>query len=503
MRRNRWLIGLVLAPVVLVMAGCTGTGNSTPPSRQLSIGATAIPDSMDPTTNANAAIPQALLYNVYETLVKLDGNGNIRPLLAKEWTISNDGLTYTFSLQAGATFNSGDPLDADAVVKSFQRIQQNPSVTAVNKTEMSVVSSIMAVNATTVKVVLSQPSNMWLYNMAGSAGIIVDPAHLDDLANTPAGSGPYTLKDWVKGSSVVLQKASNYWGTPARFDIVTFRYFSDPNAMNTAMLSGDLDVISNLAAPQALSQFSDTSKYQTIIGTTNGEIVLGFNDARTPFTDVRVRQAICYAIDRKALMDSVWAGQGMLIGSMVPPTDPWYEDLSQTYPFDPGKAKELLAEAGVSSGLTLNLQVPTLPYATGAAQFIASELGDVGITVNVSELQFPDVWINQVMNQGDYDMTIVAHVEGRDIVKWADPAYYWHYDNPQFQSLITEADSTLDQAQSVALMKQAAQILATDAAGDFLWLLPSIVIATPGISGIPANAVTQSFDLTTIASKSG
>jgi len=458
---------------------------------------------MDPTTDANAAIPQALLYNVYETLVKLDGDGNIRPLLAKEWTISNDGLTYTFDLQPDATFSSGDPLDADAVVKSFQRIQQNSSVTAVNKSEMSVVSSVTAVNSTTVKVVLSRPSNMWLYDMTGSAGIVIDPAHMDDLANTPAGSGPYVLKDWVKGASVVLQKAPNYWGTPARFDAVTFRYFSDPNAMNTAMLSGDLDIISNLAAPQALSQFSDTSKYQIVEGTTNGEIVLGFNNARAPFTDVRVRQAICYAIDRKSLMDSVWAGQGTLIGSMVPPTDPWYEDLSQTYPYDPAKAKELLAEAGVSSGLTINLQVPTLPYATGAAQFIASELGDVGITVRVSELQFPDVWINQVMNQGDYDMTIVAHVEGRDIVKWADPTYYWHYNNTQFQNLIAQADATLDQTQYVAVMKQAAQILATDAAGDFLWLLPSIVIATPDISGIPANAVTESFDLTTIASKSG
>ena len=500
MRRNRWLIGLILAPVVLVMAGCTSSG-TTPPSRQLSIGATAVPDSMDPTTNANAAIPQALLYNVYETLVKLDGDGNIRPLLAKEWTISNDGLTYTFNLQPGTTFSNGDKLDADAVVKSIQRIQQDATVTAVNKSEMAVVSSVTAVDDNTVKVVLSAPSNMWLYNMTGSAGIIIDPAHMDDLANTPAGSGPYELKDWVKGTSVQLQKSPKYWGTPARFDIVTFKYYSDPNAMNAAMLSGDLDIISN-DMPQAMSQFTDTSKYQTIVGTTNGEIVLGFNDSKAPFTDVRVRQAINYAIDRKALMDSVWAGQGMLIGSMVPPTDPWYEDLSQTYPFDPDKAKQLLADAGATD-LTINLQVPTLPYATGAAQFIASQLKDVGITVNVSQLQFPDVWINQVMNQGDYDMTIIAHVEPRDIVKWADPTYYWHYNNTDFQNLITQADQTVDQTQYVDLMKQAAKILATDAAGDFLWLLPSIVIATPDISGIPANAVTESFDLTTVASKSG
>ncbi|MCL2782937.1 MAG: ABC transporter substrate-binding protein [Propionibacteriaceae bacterium] len=489
-------------PLALLAVGCTNTQATVPPSKQLRIGATAIPDSMDPTADNNAAVPQALLYNVYETLVKLDGEGRIRPLLAKEWTISTDGLTYTFNLQSGATFANGDPVTADAVVKSFERIKTDPTVTSVNKDQMSVVSTMTAVDDTTVQIVLSRPSNAWLYDMTGSAGIIVDPAQASDLANTPAGSGPFTLKQWSQGDSVVLQKSPKYWGTPARFELVTFRYFTDPNAMNAAMLSGDLDIISNVAAPQALSQFSDTSKYQIIKGVTNGEIVLGFNDAEAPFTDLRVRQAICYAIDRKALMDSVWAGQGTLIGSMVPPTDPWYEDLSNTYPYNPAKAKELLDEAGYSGGLTLNLQVPTLPYATGAAQFIASQLKDVGITVNVSELDFPARWIDQVMVRGDYDMTIIAHVEPRDIVKWADPTYYWHYNNPDFQALIAQADKASADDET-DLMKQAARLLATDAAGDFLWLLPSLVVAAPDLTGIPENAISLSFDLTNIASKNG
>ena len=503
MRRTRWLIGLVTLPLMLAMTACTDTVSTTPPSKQLRIGATAIPDSMDPTTNTNAAITQALLYNVYETLVKLDGDGKIRPLLAKEWSISNDGLTYTFALQPEAAFANGDPLTADAVAKSFQRIQQDPSVMANYKAQMSVVASLKAVDDHTVQVTLSRPSNMWLYDLTGAMGIVMDPNATGDLANTPAGSGPFTLQQWNKGSSVVLAKSDKYWGTPARFDQVTFRYFSDPNAMNTAMLSGDLDIISNVAAPQALSKFADPAKYQIVKGTTNGEIVLGFNNAKAPFTDIRVRQAFCYAIDRQALMNSVWDGQGMLIGSMVPPTDPWFRDLSQTYTFDPGKAKQLLAEAGFGDGLTVRLQVPTLPYATGAAQFIASQLKDVGVTVEVTQLDFPGTWIDQVMTRGDYDMTIIAHVEPRDIVKWADPQYYWHYDNAEFQALIAKADQAPDQDEYVSLMQQAAKMLADDAAGDFLWLLPSLVVAKPDITGIPANAVTESFDLTSIASKSG
>ena len=499
MRRLRLLIGLVALSLVLALGACTGGGQ--PPIKQLRIGATVAPDSMDPTTNANAAIPQALLYNVYETLAKLDSEGKIRPLLAKEWTISNDGLTYTFSLQPNATFASGDPVNADAVIKSFRRIQQDPAVTPVNKAQMAVVASMTAVDDTTVQIVLSHPSNSWLYDMTGTAGIVIDPAHMDKLATTPAGSGPYVLGQWTQGASVTLEASKGYWGTPARFDEVTFRYFADPNAETAAMLSGDLDVISN-STPQALGQFADPDKYQVVKGTTNGEIVLGFNDSKAPFDDVRVRQAICYAIDRKALMNSVWAGEGMLIGSMVPPTDPWYEDLSGMYPFDPAKAKQLLADAGHADGLTVNLQVPTVPYATESTQFIVSQLGDVGITVNVTELDFAR-WIDQVMVQGNYDMTIVAHVEPRDIVKWADPTYYWHYSNADFQSLIQRADAATDQTQYVDLMKQAARLLATDAAADFLWLLPSLMIATPDVTGLPANAVTMSFDLTTIATKGG
>ena len=500
MRLVRYIMCLLVLPATLALTACGGT--STPTQTQLRIGATAVPDSMDPTTDSNAAVAQVLLYNVYETLVKLDGDGHIRPLLAQQWTVSDDGLTYSFGLQPNAKFADGNPVTADAVVQSFERIQTDDKITPVNKSQMSVVSSITATDDHTVKVVLKQRSNSWLYNMTGSAGIVIDPAGFADLANTPAGSGPYALQQWNQSDSVVLKSVTGYWGTPARFDQVTFRYFADPNAMNAAMLSGDLDIISNVAAPQVLSQFSDTTKYQIIKGVTNGEVVLGFNNAKAPFTDLRVRQAICYAIDRQALMDSVWAGQGTLIGSMVPPTDPWYEDLSGTYPFDPDKAKSLLADAGFADGLTINLQVPTLPYATAAAQFIASQLKDVGITVNVSELDFPARWIDQVMVQGDYDMTIVAHVEPRDIVKWADPTYYWHYNNPDFQKLIADADTATADDQ-VKLMKEAAKLLATDVPGDFLWLLPSLIVATPNLTGIPQNAISLSFDLTNIAMKNG
>ncbi|GAB3703925.1 ABC transporter substrate-binding protein [Mariniluteicoccus flavus] len=488
-----------VAALVVALAGCTSPSDPGPATggpKTLTVGATAQPPTMDPTANDAAAIAQVMLYNVYETLVKMDADGRLRPLLAQKWEVSPDRRTYTFSLDPAATFASGRPVAAEDVAWSINRIKNSAS-TAALKRQMSVVDSVQTPDARTVAVTLTRPSNAWLYDMSSTAGIVFDSKSTDDLANKTAGSGPFALKEWVQGASVGLAKNAKYWGTAARFDEVTFRYFSDANAMNAAMLSGDLDIISNLQAPAALPQFADASRFQVIEGTTNGEVVLSMNNTSAALKDVRVRRAIKYAIDRKALRDTVWAGKGALIGSMVPPTDPWYEDLSGAYPFDPAKARALLQEAGVS-GLKLRLRLPTLAYATGAGQFIASQLKDVGIEATIDQLEFPARWVDTVLTKGDYDMSIVSHVEARDLVRFANPQYYFHYDSPEFQRLVTEADAGTP-AEQVEKLKAAAKLLSDDAAADWLFLLPQLVVTAPGITGVPKNATTLSFDVTTIA----
>ncbi|MDR0960173.1 MAG: ABC transporter substrate-binding protein [Propionibacteriaceae bacterium] len=500
-RRHSWaqrVVALVSGALLAVtLAGCSTDSATETPLKTLSVGATLEPDTLDLTTSDSAAIPQVLLYNVYETLVRLDGEGTIKPLLATGYDVSSDGLTYTFRLDRQAEFASGAPVDADAVVESIERMRQAPSATL--RAQHEVVASVEAVDAATVEVELSRPSNMWLYNMTQKAGIVIDPA-ATDLATAPMGSGPFMVEDWLKGDRVVLEKNIHYWGTPGRFDEVDFRYIADPNAMVSALLSGDIDIISDLTSPDSLSQFSDASRFTIIDGTSNAEVVLGFNHSRPALQDLRVRQAICYAIDRAGLLDAVWGGKGVLIGSMVAPTDPWYEDLSQTYPYDPQRARDLLAEAGVS-GLNLSLRVPTLPYATAGAQFIASQLSLVGINVTVEELDFSSRWLTEVFTNAEYDMTIVSHVEPRDITMFADPTYYWRYDNPTFAQLVASADEAPDQQRYVTLMEEAATMLADDAAADWLFNFPNLVVTKAGITGIPDNATTLSFDVTTIASR--
>ncbi|OYN91421.1 ABC transporter substrate-binding protein [Parenemella sanctibonifatiensis] len=481
---------------MVVLTACSPNSGEDDLSR-LNIGATAAPPTLDPTASDAAAIPQVLLYNVYETLVKLDSTGELIPLLAQRWQVSPDRLTYTFDLDPQATFASGAPLTAESVVWNIERMT-NEDTTAVLAQQMSVVESATAVDEDTLTVTLKQPSNNWLFNMASSAGVVMEPDAAGDRAQTPAGSGPYTVSTFAPGQRVVLSKSEQYWGTPPRFDEVTFRYFADPNAMNSAMLSGQLDIISNLQAPQSIDQFEDPARFSIVRGTTNGEVVLSYNNESPALSDPRVRQAITLAIDRASLLRTVWNNEGTLIGSMVPPTDPWYEDLSERWPYDPDRARELLAEAGATD-LVLRLRVPTLPYATASARTIAAQLAEVGIRVEVDELEFPARWLDVVLSQADYDMSIVSHVEPRDIVKFADPDYYFRYDNPEFQRLIAEAD-TADEATQIELMRQAAKLLADDAAANWLFLLPNLVIARAGITGISPNATSLSFDLTTLAS---
>lgn len=492
------LLGLTaLGPVSASLVACQN--GPAAPTRDLLIGATAQPPNLDPVVGDAAAIPQALLYNVYETLVKVDDAGGLQPLLATSWEVSADRLTHTFHLAENATFAKDNrKLTAEDVVWSINRVKQ--SGTAVLKAQMAPVANAVATDDHTLTVTLSAPSNSWLHNMASTAGMVFDSRAGGDFASRPAGSGPYTLTSWTKGNDLVLGQRPDHWGPKPYFTSVTIRYYADPNAQNAAMLAGQLDILSNVQAPQALGQFNDPSRFTVLEGTTSGEVVMGFNNAAV-LKDRRLRQAIRHAVDHKALLQTVWAGYGTLIGSMVPPTDPWYEDLTGLFPYDPGRARALVKEAGYA-GQPLRMRLPTLPYATAAGQFVASQLREVGFTVATDELEFPARWLDLVFSKAEYDISIVAHVEPRDLVKFADPKYYWRYDSPTVRKLVAEADRGTE-ADQVAKLKQAAKVVSEDAACDFLFLLPNLVVTKPDIIGVRRNATTLSLDLTTIARKEG
>lgn len=498
---TRAATAFVAVTVVLVLAACSagsGTAGGGPGDTRhtLAVGLVAEPSTLDFTKTDGAAIPQALLNNVYEGLVKLSQDGTVIPGLATSWTVSADRRTYTFDLVKGAKFSNGSPFTASDAVFSINRVKTAWTISL--KKAMDGVQDVTAVSPTQLRVRLKKPSNEWLYRMTTRVGAMFSRTGVDNLATSPMGTGPYTLKKWNRGDSISLQRNNSYWGRKPFFATVNLKYFKDPTALNNALLTGTINVIASVQAPESLARFTADSRYNVIEGTTNGEVVLSFNNGAAPFSDKRVRQAARYAIDHKALLDTCWAGRGALIGSMVPPTDPWFEDLTGLYPYDVAKARSLLAAAG-RTGVTVRLRVPTLPYATSCGQVVKSQLEQAGFTVHLDELEFPAAWLTTVFTNADYDMSIVAHVEPRDMgAVFGNPDYYTRYDNPAFRQALAAADQGT-RAQQVREMGKAARLLAQDAAADWLFLLPNLTVADKNITGLPKNAITESFDLSLLA----
>jgi peptide/nickel transport system substrate-binding protein len=502
MRLTRTTAVAIAAIAAMIMASCSAgsstsgdTGGTKTADQSLTIGLVAEPASLDFTKTDGAAIPQLLLDNVYDGLVKLDNDGKIVPDLATSWTVSPDRTTYTFDLVSNATFTNGAPFTADDAVFSINRVKTDWTISL--KAGMDVVKEAKAVSPTKLQVTLTQPSNSWLYKMTTRIGAMFSKTGVDALATAPVGTGPYKFGTWKRGDSITLTRNDAFFGKKPFFKNVTFKYFKDPTALNNALLTGSINVIGTVQAPESLAQFTGNDKYQVIEGTTNGEVVLSFNNSRAPLNDLRVRQAVRYAIDHKALLDTCWAGRGKLIGSMVPPTDPWYEDLTGLYPHDVAKAKALLADAG-KTGVRLRLRLPTLPYATSCGQVVKSQLEQAGFKVDIDQLEFPAAWLTTVFKNADYDMSIVAHVEPRDMGAVFNPTYYTRYDDPTFAKYLAEADQG-SEAEQVDFMKKAARRLSENAAADWLFLLPNLVVADKDITGLPVNAISESLDVTGLA----
>jgi peptide/nickel transport system substrate-binding protein len=477
----------------------TSTGGAAGPSDEtVRIGLVAEPASLDFTTTDGAAIPQLLLDNVYETLVTVDATtGEVVGALAEDWEVSEDRLTYTFTLKDGVTFSDGAEFTAEDAKFSLEQVKSDAWTISL-KSQLDIIDTVEAPDDGTLVVTLSEPSNSFLYALTTRVGAMFDTEGTADLATDPIGTGPYTFVSWDRGSMIELARNEDYHGEAPYFGTVEMRYFRDANALNNAMLTDAIDVVSTVQAPESLAEF-EGGDYQIIEGTTNGEVVLSMNQQKgKPLADLPLRQAIRSAIDHQALLDTCWAGRGTLIGSMVPPTDPWYEDRTGDYPFDPDRARSLIAEAG-AEGTELRLRIPTLPYAVSCGAVVESMLEEVGLQVTIDELEFPSAWLETVFTNKDYDMSIIAHVEPRDLGNvFGDPDYYTTYGTDELRAILAEADSGTEEEQ-VAKMKEAAALISEDAAADFLFLQPNLMVADPDITGLPENAIKESFPLAPLA----
>jgi len=488
--------------VVLALAGALAMTTAMSPAfaqarTDVKIGLVLEPPSLDPTAEAAAAVDEVVYSNVFEGLTKFASDGSIVPGLAKSWDISEDGLTYTFHLNEGVTFHDGSAFDAEDVKFSLDRINAEGSLNA-QKALYTSIASVEVVDPATVKVTLSKPDGYLIYNLAWGDAVIVAPESADGNKTNPIGTGPFTFTNRVEGDSITLAKNQAYWGTPAKLEGATFRFISDPTAAFAALQAGDVDAFPNFPAPETVSQFENDPRFRVVIGATEGETILSMNNAKPPLDNVKVREAIAHAIDRKAIIDGAMFGFGTPIGTFLSPANPDYVDLTAQSNYDPEKSKALLAEAGVTD-LTLSLKLPPVEaYARRGGEIIAQQLAAVGIKTTVTNLEWAQ-WLSEVFTGKDFDLTIISHTEPNDIGIFARPDYYFGYNNPEFNQIIADLGATADPAKRSELLKAAQKNLADNYAVGFLFELAKVGVENAKLTGLWENAPTQATDLTAVA----
>lgn len=486
--RFRWWI---LVAVVVVVALIVGLIVWNRPSKEsatradsLTIGLKLAPTNLDIRNQSGTALDQALIGNVYEGLVAKDAKNNVIPGLAESWDTSADGKTYTFHLYNNTTFSNGDKLTANDVAWSINELiskQYQGSQTLRN------VESVSATDEKTVRIELSAPYSDLLWTLTGRPGLVFDKHAQYDLKTTAVGSGPYLLSSFTPNQSIRLQANTKYWGIhKPKTATVILRYIADDNAAVNALKSGDVQVLAPILGSLAAPIAKQTDKYVVKAGDDTDKYVLAFNMKGDLGQQKEVRQAIRYAINHTEIIASR-GGADMALGGPIPSLDPGYENLTNLYPYNLNKAQELMKQAGYSESKPLTLRLTYAnTYGTPIGDQLRSQLKAIGIDLKVQVVEF-STWLQDVYTNRDFDISLVDHNESHDFYQWADPTYYYGYDNKQVQQLYEQSVNALSNEERDKYLQQAARLVSEDAPADWLLNYRVTTAYALGVEDFPLN----------------
>jgi peptide/nickel transport system substrate-binding protein len=373
------------------------------------------PDQLDP-QKTSAYFSFEVLENVFDTLVEPDANLEMRPALAQSWSVSPDQLTWSFQLRKGVTFQDGSPFTADDVVYSYRRIIDEKLS---NVDKFSAVTDVSAPDPDTVLIRVKQPTPNLLTNLGGFKGMaIVQRKNVESgqIATHPVGTGPFAFASQKSGDSITLTANPNYWGGRPKVPGVTFRFISEPSTALSALQAGEIDWTDSIPT-QRVAQLKNDDSIKLAVTPSNDYWYLALNEAREPWKDPRVRQAIAYAIDRKAIVQATSYGTAAANQLAIPEGNPWYTPYDK-YSYDIDEAKRLLGEAGAAPKNLDMLVTSEYPETVTAAQVIADNLKPLGITVNIRTVDFA-TWLDE-QNTGNFDMLMMGWLGNID----PDDFYY-------------------------------------------------------------------------------
>jgi peptide/nickel transport system substrate-binding protein len=493
-RALRWTALAIVATVLVACGGAapggapaTGTGTATGQGGTvLTVAIPGDPIGLDPYATADAAT-QAITWNLYDQLVTVAPDGSLQPDLATAWQQSPDGLTWTFHLRQGVTFQDGHPLTAADVAASFRRIMA-PGSKHPDASAFQVISTIDTPDPATVVIHLKQYDAPFLSELALPSSAI-EPADADPttLQKQPDGTGPFTLVSWTPGQAVVLRRNPHAWQTnlPPLTEI-DYRIIPDPATQVADLLAGSVQVIPRLEAQYA-AQLQGRPDVHVVTAPSNNIQILAINTARRPFTDARVRQALNLAIDRSQVIQGAWWGYAAPAATFLDPRSPYVAVQPPAY--DPARARQLLAAAGYGQGFAATLTVPSIyPVHVKTGEIIAAELGQVGVHVQLQQVEWAS-WLSQVYQKRDYDLTIISHTGRLDpdtmLVRFVStfPFNYENFRDPTYDALIAAGRTQRSDAERRATYAQAERILAEQVPAVFLDASDAIVAFRAPVTG--------------------
>lgn len=437
------------------------------------VGITQDLDSLDP-HKAVAAGTDEVLFSVFEGLVKPSVDGTLVPAVARDYTIAPDGMTYTFVLRENVKFHNGALVTADDVVYSIKRcagLLTDPDPEVVVESALSVISSVEKEGEDTVVLTLSEPNT----ELIGFLTCSIIPKDYTGQESAPVGTGPFRFVSYAPLTEFVMERFEDYYGEKPYLDRVTFKICASTDAAFMELLAGRIDIFPYLTEEQA-SQL--TEEYSLEVGASNLVQAMFLNNDFGPFQDIRVRQALCYAVNKEELLSIVSGGRGHIIGSnMFPNFGVYYEEsLENYYTFQPEKAKELLAEAGYneSNPLRFTMKVPSnYNFHVATAQVLAQQYGNVGVKAEIQLIEWP-AWLTEVYRSRDYEATIVgldAALAPSDVLKrYSSGASnnFVNYKNGQFDELFLKALASTTESEKAAYYKEMQTLLTRDAASVYL-----------------------------------
>ncbi|MCL6450258.1 MAG: hypothetical protein K6T75_03075 [Acetobacteraceae bacterium] len=473
-------LALALALAGLGAGGCRPGPAPIPPAPEagpvqggtLVVAVPQDPDGLDPHKTVAAATFE-ISVNIYDTLIAVDAGGNLQPGLAASWTSSPDGLTWTFKLRPDIYFHNGRKLVASDVKASFERIL-DPATAHSRASDYAVIERIDAPDPETVVFHLKEYHAAFLSNLAMGWAAVVPVEAAAELKTHPIGTGPFRLVEWVPNQHIKLQRFDRYFirGVPY-LDEVIFKIIPDDSVQTVSLKTGEVDVVPNLP-PEAAADVANNPTLKLYTAPMNMVQIMAINNARAPFNDRRVRQALSYSVDKLDVIDGASWGYGTAIGSHMPPVSPYYLDLSYRYPRDLERARALLAEAGLPQGFSCVLSLPQ-PYEIHrrAGEVIAGQLLEAGVRAELSVVEW-GTWLEQIYRGRNYELTVIAHTGRLDPDPFlnrytsSSKENYMNYNNPEYDRLVAEGARTLDPAARKSIYNRLQQMLCDDAVALYI-----------------------------------